>query len=135
MSRIKNLNMSPVDIIVTLCDGNPGAITACLEILKHTEEVDPYNVGGGIMSLLWLDTFKLYGPRIYMLWNDVCNRDVGAMLAVMRAYQLGQLEGVTMEVINHAIENRGAGIDVDKVIAAVQVKLPKFKGRMIDFSF
>ena len=49
------------------------------------------------------------------------------MLAVLRAYQVGALAGVTREALNHAIDNRGAGIDLDAALVAVMEVLPNFQ--------
>lgn len=123
--RIK-LDMSVRDVIMTMGGGNPDALTACMELLSKGERVDPDAFGGGLSSLLMLDTLGIYEERIYMLWSDVCKRDVGKTIAVLRAHQLGQLAGVDSKTLNHAIDNRGAGIDLDAVVEAVKSRLPNF---------
>ncbi|MBI4157821.1 hypothetical protein HY502_03155 [Candidatus Woesebacteria bacterium] len=121
------LDMSVRDVIVAMCDGNPGAVAACAEITQLGEEIDPDAFSGGLGAFLMLDTLNIYGSRLYMLWNDVCGRDVAKTLAVLRAYQLGQLAGVTEDAINHAIDNRGEGINLDEVVKAVTARLPNFR--------
>jgi hypothetical protein len=121
-----NLSMNIQDAVIALSEGNPGALTTCMELLKRTSEIDPDAAMGGLGSLLTLDTEGIYGSRIYMLWNDVCNRDISSVLAVLRANQLGQLEGVTSAKINHAIDNRGEGLDLEAIMKAVQKELPTF---------
>lgn len=124
--RIK-LEMSVRDIIIAMCGGNPGAITACAELLQKSEKIDPDDaLGSGFSSFLALDALGIYNERIYMLWSDVCKRDVAKTIAVLRAYQLGQLAGVDAKTLNHAIDNRGAGIDLDAVMKAVKGRLPDF---------
>lgn len=123
--RIK-LDMSIEDVIMAMGGGNPGALTACMELLSRGEEMDPDAFCGGLNNLLMLDMLGIYEERIYMLWNDVCKRDVGSMIAVLRAHQLDQLAGVDTETLNHAIDNRGAGIDLDAVVEAVKSRLPNF---------
>ena len=122
-TRIK-LDMSVIDILAAMAGGNPGAATALCEILEYGPSIDPESAQ--LMAILWLDAWGIYEERIYMLWNDVCGRDVGKMLAVIRACQLGQLGGATREAINHAIDNRGAGLDLDAIIDAVRERLPRF---------
>lgn len=78
------------------------------------------------MVILLLDTLEIYNERIYMLWSDVCGRDMGKMIAVLRAYQLGQLAGVNAVALNHAIDNRGDGIDLAAVVEAVRSRLTNF---------
>jgi hypothetical protein len=121
-----NLSMSLKDVVLAMGGGNPGALTACMQLVRYGEVVDPDAFGGGLSSLLLLDTLGIYEERIYMLWNDVCNRDIGKMVAVLRANQLGQLAGVDKKAITHAIDNRGDGIDIDAVVEAVKNRLPRF---------
>ncbi len=64
-----------------------------------------------------------------MLWSDVCGRDIGKMIAVLRAHQLGELAGVDAKALNHAINNRGAGVDLGVVLEAVRGRLPNFNPR------
>lgn len=120
------LNMSGRDIVWAMSHGNPGAMAACSELLDKGDQVDPNSFSGGLSSLLILDTLGIYEERIFKLWDGVCGKHIGKMIAVLRAYQLGQLAGVDMETLNHAIDNRGAGIDLDAVVKAVQEQLPWF---------
>ncbi len=109
-----------------MSEGNPGALMAVCEILKHGAVIDPNDAMGGMSSLLSLDTLGVYGSQLYMLWSDVCGKDVGKMIALLRAWQLGGLAGVTDGTLQFAIDARGTGIDVDAAVAAVQERLPKF---------
>lgn len=124
-TRVK-LDMNTQDLLIAMGDGNPGALTACVELLKHGAHIDPDSALGGFNPLLHLDFLGIYEERIYMLWNDVCDRDIGKMIAVLRANQLGGLAGVIKETIDHAIDNRGEGIDLDAVLVAVKERLPNF---------
>lgn len=120
--RIK-LEMSIQHVVIAMSEGNPGALSACMELMQKGTEIDPESFAGGLGSIRHLDTLEIYGPRIYMLWSDVCGRDVAKMIGVLRAYQLGQLSTAKM---NHAIDNRGDGIDLDAIMTAVMDRLPKF---------
>ena len=122
--RIK-LGMSVSEIVMVMSEGNPGAIQACMEILKKGEKVDPEAFAGGLSHLLLLDTLGIWGERLYKLWNDVCKRNVGWMIALLRAQQLG-LAGINKETLNFAIDNRGAGVDLDAVVTAVKNHLSNF---------
>lgn len=142
--RINDLKMTTQDAVLAMCGGNPGAIIACTELLTHSAAIDPQSQG--LFKLLELDSMGIYEERIYMLWSDVCGRDVGRMIAVLRANQLGQLGGVSEQSINYAIDHYGQGIapdlmknvilphgereDVqwilDRVVALVRERLPDF---------
>src|SRR5688572_13889692 len=125
-SRLR-LDMTAIDAVTAMAEGNPGAIAALCECLKLGSEIDPDDLFGGLGSIMTLDTLGIYGSRLYMLWNDVCRRDMPKFIACLRAYQLGQLAGCTESALNHAIDNRGNGLDVDAVLVAVCERLGKFK--------
>jgi hypothetical protein len=120
------LDMSLQDVMHAMSGGNPGALIACMELMKQGPSVDPNALFGGLAQLMALDSLGIWESRIYMLWNDVCHRDTGATIAVLRAYQLGQLAGVTKQALNHAIEHRGQGLDISAIVAAVKERLPSF---------
>jgi len=76
-------------IVNKMSDGNPGAITAMMEMLSKGTEIDPQAMMGGLGAILGLDTLGIYGSDIYILWSDQCNRDVRELLMLLRANQLG----------------------------------------------
>lgn len=123
MARIMNLKMSVLDVIVDLAEGNPGAATVCAELLRKTPQIDPDSMMGGLGALLALDTLEIYGPDIWGLYKDVCGQDLVKMEGVMRAHQLGFVSG---PAIRNAIDNRGEGINPDKLLAEVKERLPRF---------
>ena len=88
MSRIE-LEDSQLDVMMKMSEGNPGALTAMMDIIKEHESIDPQAVMGGLGAILILDNWGIYGSSIYVLWNDKCNRDVRTMLMLIRATQLG----------------------------------------------
>ncbi|MFA5942192.1 MAG: hypothetical protein WC798_00755 [Candidatus Paceibacterota bacterium] len=120
------LEMTVQEMLMAMGGGNPGALTVCMELLKKGEKIDPDAFNGGFASLLDLDTLGIYEHRIWGLYKDVCGCHVGKTIAVLRAHQLGQLAGVDTKTLNHAIDNRGAGIDLDAVVEAVKSRLPNF---------
>ncbi len=122
-SRI-TLNMSVLDALVAMCDGNPGALSVCTQLLKEGEAIDPQAFMGGFGTIMFLDTCRIYGPRIWMLYKDVCKQDLRKTCAVLRALQLGLLDDA---VLQSAIDNYGQGIDVDALCAQVKERLPSFQ--------
>lgn len=98
MNKLKNIdNMQ--DIILQLSEGNPGALTACLEILKETS-IEAISV------FLTLDYMELYGSHLYMLWNDCCDRNIKAVIDVINGFITGK---ITKNDINERIKNVGYG--------------------------
>ena len=73
-----------------------------------------------------LDSMNIWDERLYILWNEVCERDTVKLAALLRAQQLGQLVGVTLELINHAIDDRNVNFDHEAILAVVKERLPNF---------
>jgi len=124
-TRIK-LSDSIEDVMAKISGGNPGALTVCMNILKHAEEIDPDALVGGLAALLSLDTHGIYDCRIWMLYKDVCGEDLPTMLAVNRACQLGI---ISKDILNAAIDDYGNGIDIPDVVRQVKARLPAFQYR------
>jgi hypothetical protein len=131
MTRI-TLNMSYVDMVYAITNGNAGAIDVCAGALKRSHEIDPDNVMGGVGILLDFDRMRIYGSDIWTLFKDVCGGDIVNVLALCRAVQLGELAGVTEKALKDAIRRvsapgeRGEPIDCAAALAAVKERLPRF---------
>ena len=123
MKNKLGLEDSGMDVLYKLSEGNPGALTVCMEVLKKGAEIDPDAFGGGLLQLLVFDTLGIYGSRIWMLYKDVCESNLVSMLGVMRAWQLGF---ITQSQLNWAIDNRGDGLDVKQAVSQVKERLPSF---------
>lgn len=108
-----------------MSEGNPGALFVIMEIITHGSEIDP-DCGplGPIAPVLDLDMLEIYGPRIWMLYKDVCGENLRTMCAVLRAWQLGF---TTERAIKSAVDNYGEGIDVSALVAQVEDRLPNFQ--------
>ena len=76
---------TPVKIITEMSEGNPGAMTVVMQLM------DLGNKGEfkAITTLLFLDTLEVYGSRLYMLWNDCCDRDINVMMDIVKQVQQG----------------------------------------------
>lgn len=118
--------MSMMDVMMCMSDGNPGAMSVLIRLLKEAQLIDPQDVFGGLGTIMSLDTHGIYGPRIWMFYKDVCKQDLMSMIAVLRADQLGQLAGCSDKAIDHAIDNYGAGLDIPAIIEAVKKQLVEF---------
>lgn len=75
---------TPMDVIIKMSEGNPGAAVFLMEALKE----DRANL---IKIILPLDTLEIYGSKIYMLWNDSCSRNVKKVEKVIEAWRTGKL--------------------------------------------
>jgi hypothetical protein len=122
MSRIE-LSDSMMTIVLKMVKGNPGATNVLMSMIKDGAKIDPQSALGGIGGVLALDTYGIYGPRIWMLYSDVCEKDLTKTIALLRAVQLGLLDE---SVLMHGIDNRGQGLDVPALLAKVKEQLPEF---------
>jgi hypothetical protein len=112
-----------------MCEGNPGAVRVLLECLKDGGAIDPDSSFGGMSAMMSMDTLKVYGARIWMLYKDVCGEDLRRMIALLRSWQLGFVSSVE---IDHAIENYGDGIDIPLLVAKVEERLPLFQREKVE---
>jgi hypothetical protein len=113
---------------VKLAQGNPGAVTALVLLLKHGAAIDKDSSLGGIGSLLQLDHLGIYGPRIWMLYSDVCNRNLAKMIAALRAVQLGILDSAALQ---RGIDSYGKGLDADRLLEMVKKELKGFDDTVV----
>ena len=118
-----DLNDSVEDIMIKMSEGNPGAISVCMMLYTKGGAIDPDALFGGLGGVLSLDSLGIYGSKIWMLFKDVCKQDLVKTSAMLRAWQLGFVPKATLL---HAIDNYGAGIDTDALLAQVQERLPAF---------
>ncbi len=118
------LDDSILDVLVKMSEGNPGALNVCKGLLENGAQIDPDDFMGGLGAISSLDSLGLYGAKIWMLHKDVCGQNLSKTVAMTRAWQLGILP---QEQLIHAVENRGAGIDVLDLCQKVKDQLPNFK--------
>jgi hypothetical protein len=116
-----------ISAAVKLAEGNPGAVTALLELAKQNERIDPDCAFGPVGPLFQLDTLGIYGSRIWMLYKDVCGQNVLYTLAVLRAVQLGIVPPFDLDAaINFPSEIGISLIWCQETLAEVQKRLPDF---------
>lgn len=116
------LEDTPMDMLQKMCGGNPGALTVLLEIIKNGESIDP-DISSSILYLLYLDTYKIYDEKIWMLYKDVCGENITKTMALLRAVQFGYL---SEKDLHHAINNYGEGVDPEIYLKRVKVALSNF---------
>lgn len=75
-------NDSTMDLMLKMSEGNPGALMLCTELFKLGTP--------GVVALINLDDIGLYGDRLYMLWNDCCDRDADKVIKVIEAMNSGK---------------------------------------------
>jgi hypothetical protein len=107
-------------ILMKMTEGNPGALNVLAQMMGTTDSIDKANAMGPLGPLLSLDSFRIYGSRIWGLYKDVCREDIVSTLAVLRGRQLGI---ISQEVLNHAIDYYGEGLDVQACRKEVKSRL------------
>lgn len=124
-SRVQ-LHKSVIQTIADMSEGNPGALTALFEVIKEGDVIDPDNAFGGFSVVLTLDTLRIYGSDIWVIFNDVCDRSPVRMIALARSVQLGFCSHSEFKSFVQA----GYGVDknrIDELVAAVRERLPAFR--------
>ncbi len=124
MRHVKiTLEDNVMSAIVKLSEESPEATTVCVMMVEKGEEIDPDAVLGGFGILLTLDTYNIYGSRIWMLYKDVCKQDLIKTIAALRACQMGFFP---IEKLQHAIDHYGEGVDPVELHKMVKEILPRF---------
>ena len=122
------LTDTTMDVILKMSDGNPGAMTVLVALLKEGELIDPDAAFGGLSALIMLDSSGVYGEKIWMLYKDICNQSAGKMIGILRAVQLGFL---AQHELHEALSHGYGRMDYtrqDEVLKLVRERLPEFKG-------
>jgi len=122
------LQDSLFDMMFKLSEGNPGALTVCMQMHQQDATIDPDAFLGGLMPLLGLDTLGIYGPSIWILYKDICGENLTKMLGVLRGWQLGFISPSEIhQAIDGCRNGLGSnGIDTDLLLSKVQERLPNF---------
>ena len=121
MTRL-GLNDADFQCISKMGDGHPGALSVLSAILDKGGEIDPGSLSP-LIAIIDMDRLGIYGSRIWLLYICVCGEDLVATIGLIIANKLGLLPA---DELNHAIDNRGAGVDVKNVLEKVRDQLPAF---------
>lgn len=114
------------DGIVKMVDGNPGAVSVCVDLLKYGMDKYPgMGPAAGMSFILALDMYGIYGCRIWMLYKDLCGESIQNTISVLiaRSHEL-----ISQEELDMAINNRGINLDLPSLLALVEDQYPELKG-------
>jgi len=75
------LKLEEMELIVKMAQGNPGAITAIVDLMAQTPQIE----------IRMFDVYGISGSGIYILWNDKCGKDWQKVNLLFQAVQLGFL--------------------------------------------
>lgn len=85
------LTDTPMSAVLKFSNGNPGAMSATVAMMRDTPLHDPDNAFGGFSVLMSLDNLGIYESDIWVLYKDVCGHDTLKCAILFRANQLGFL--------------------------------------------
>jgi len=122
------------DTLTKLSEGNPGALHVCLNSYRFSPIIDPDNALGCNAPLHILDTFGIYGSRIWILYKDVCGEDIVKFIAVLRGMQLGIVDAVKLSDVLNSEDRLSLSennIDVDYILMKVEGRFPYFNTQEI----
>ena len=102
MGRLR-LEDSVQETIVAYAGGNPGALTFLIELIKIKDN-------DFFVDFMTIDKMELYEDKLYMLWNDCCNRDMQKVISIFRLYRKGKIKQTDIE---ERIKNIGYGKSFD----------------------
>lgn len=112
--------------VMKMSDGNYGAMDGLMTLLKSSH-IDPDNILGGIGVMLFLDTLQIYGTDIYVLYSDICDKDIVKMIAVLRAAQMGWFDAAILKDACSRQDYSGRQmVPIDDLYTKVKQELPKF---------
>lgn len=94
-----------ITIITGFSEGNPGAMTAMLELYNTTASRSPLIFGAFV---LMLEQLRLYGAGIYMLWNDCLDRSIAGLVGLITAWRNDKIANET--ILEHVNIKGGRGI-------------------------
>ena len=87
-------------ILIMMSDGNPGCMAAVSELLALDAE-------RGLEACNRMLRANITGAKLYMLWNDCCDRDTAKTLDIMLTHDISDIK----EHINY---EGGRGIPYDE---------------------
>ena len=76
-------NMDLTEMLFTMSEGNPGALTCMMQMLQSNPSA--------LLDILYFDTMEIYGSKIYMLWNDCCNREMTKLSETIKYFKSGKI--------------------------------------------
>ena len=102
MGRLR-LEDSVQETIMAYAGGNPGALTFLIELIKIKDN-------DFFVDFMTIDKMELYEDKLYMLWNDCCNRDMQKVISIFRLYRKRKIKQTDIE---ERIKNIGYGKSFD----------------------
>jgi len=111
------------DYVFEFSRGHPDAAYVLLKFIDTSEKIDPDAAGWLVKALYGFDSPGILGSKIWILYNEVCDKDIICVHTVTRAMQLGIVSHCD---VYHAMEHHGEGLDFRAVLQQVQQRVTHF---------
>jgi len=118
--------------LAKMSDGNPGAIVFMMGLMTGGEhqKIDPQSALGALGVILSLDSLGIYGTHMYVLFSDICGKDLVKLVTLLRANQLGMISGDILYDISHRQDYSGKEImpeeKIQELYGLVRSQLAQF---------
>lgn len=100
MSRPKiNISGSTMDLLTTMSEGNPGAITVLMKMIEAGEE--------NLILILGLDDMNIRGSQIWVGYKDYCEENIETFLACVRDREQGMVDQINEECYRPDLDYEG----------------------------
>lgn len=111
-------------VIVKLSDGNPGALSVLIQIIKNGNIIDPDSLNTDEMNLFLIDELEIYGPNLWILYKDVCQQNLLSLFSLFRAYELKIITKVKIHdfITNQSLDD----FNIDNLLEQVRQTIPNF---------
>lgn len=90
---------SLMDLVMLASAGNPGAAAFCMEAIT----VNGFDISKTIAIIERMVVLDITGDKLYMIWNDCCDRDTAKAIKVM-------LENSKDDLLKHLNYENGRGV-------------------------
>lgn len=136
---------TPKDIVMKLCDGNPGGMNVMLDMIAHAHEIDPNCAMNrvakcGVGTVKSLDSYGIYGSDIWVLYKDMCGQNLIKTVAALRMLQMGiqptcWVKDLIDEIQGRSPNFKGYPIDrVRKFRKELMASLPELREKLPEFT-
>lgn len=82
------LEMDMIDLVLTMAEGNPGALKVIMSLLTMNEI--------GVIRLLSLDDMNIRGSQIWIAYKDHCGEDIEKLIEEIENRSYTMVETVNM---------------------------------------
>jgi hypothetical protein len=83
-------NMTTMDILMLISEGNPGAISVMMQILQKDKE----DFGLGFINLLDLDDMNIRGEQIWVGYKDHCGENIDTFIDAIKNRDKGMIDTI-----------------------------------------